>query len=75
MLSTIDNPFNPFDDYEAWLAYDLALGYDTSGFLGRIATLSDDLSDSDQVMALESAIDEIVRENVTGTYIKVQREN
>ena len=75
MLTTVDNPFNPFDDYEAWLAYDLALGYDTSGFLGRIATLSDDLSDSDQVMALESAIDEIVRENVTGTYIKVQREN
>lgn len=74
MLTTVDNPFNPFDDYSAWLAYDLALGYDTSGFLGRIATVSDDLSDSDRQAALESAIDEIVRENVTGTYRKVTKE-
>ena len=73
MLSTIDNPFNPFDDYPAWLAYDRALGYDTSGFLGRIALFSDDLSEADQHAAIEVAIDEIVKENVTGTYVKVTR--
>jgi hypothetical protein len=73
MLTTVDNPFSPFDDYPAWLAYDLALGYDTSGFLGRIATVSDDLSESDQEAALEAAIDEIVKENATGTYRKVTK--
>lgn len=73
MLTTVDNPFSPFDEYQAWLAYDLALGYDTSGFLGRIALVSDDLSDPAQQMAIDMAIDEIIKENVTGTYRKVTK--
>lgn len=73
MLTTVDNPFDPFDDYSAWLAYDLSLGYDTSGFLGRIALVSDDLSESAQQMVIDMAIDEIIKENVTGTYRKVTK--
>lgn len=73
MLTTIDNPFNPFTDYDRWSAWDEDAGYYTSAFLARIAITSSDLSEADQDVALENAIDEIVRENVLGLYVKVSQ--
>jgi hypothetical protein len=74
MLSTIDNPHSPFDDFPAWYAYDVSSGYHSTAFLGRIANLSDQLSEADYDLAIDQAIDEIVRENVLGIYIKVEKE-
>lgn len=73
-LTTIDNPHSPFDDFGAWYAWDMASGYNTCGFLARIIISSDQLSEADQERANELAIDEIVKENVTGVYRKVTRE-
>lgn len=74
MLTTIDNPHSPFDDFAAWYAYDVSFGHHTSSFLARILQDSDQLSDSDQDLAIEHAIDEIVKENVSGVYRKVTKE-
>jgi hypothetical protein len=73
MLTTIDNPYNPFTHYDEWLAFDEANGYHTSEFLARVAKLSFELSESQQAEAIETAIDEIVRYNVLGVYRKVTR--
>jgi len=70
MLTTIDNPWNPFTHFEEWLHWDTAAGYHTTEYLARIAVFSDDLSEADQSLAIENAIDEIVEENVLGIYIK-----
>lgn len=45
MLTTIDNPFNPFEDFESWFKYDLIMGHDTCGTLAREANISDIASD------------------------------
>jgi hypothetical protein len=74
MLTTIDNPHSPFDDFPGWYAYDISSGYYTTSFLARIAQVSDQLSDADYDLAIEKAIDEIVSENVLGIYIKVEKE-
>jgi hypothetical protein len=74
MLTTIDNPHSPFEDWDAWLSWDMAAGYNTSGLLARIAVVSNDLSDKDFDAALVAAIDEIVRENVSGVHRKVTKE-
>lgn len=71
MLTTVDNPFNPFTDFDEWNAYDMASGYYTMAFLARVTVTSHELSDLDQSQAIELAIDEIVRENVLGIYRKV----
>jgi hypothetical protein len=73
MLTTVDNPFDPFTQWDEWFAWDQSAGYNTSGFLARIAKLSDEVSDADYHLALQQAIDEIVRENVLGLYRKVKR--
>lgn len=72
MLTTVDNPFDPFTHYEEWDAWDRAAGYHTSAFLARIVRTSEDLSEADQSQALEQGIEEIVRENVLGVYKKVE---
>jgi hypothetical protein len=73
MLTTVDNPFNPFTMFDAWLEYDIALGYNTVSFLDRIAKVSNDLSEPDQALAVQQAIEEIVQENVSGMWRKVSR--
>lgn len=72
MLSTIDNPFNPFIDFDAWNHWDRVAGYHTLAYLARIIFTSPDLSDVEQDEAIEAAIDEIIEENITGMYITVQ---
>lgn len=74
MLTTIDNPFSPFDDYDAWFAYDLRSGYNSPSYLARVVVTSEDLSETDQLLAIEQGIDEIVELNPLGIYKKVQRE-
>ena len=81
-LTTSDNPFDPFTQYEMWRGYDENVcGYYTSQYLARIAVGSPDLSGPDEERTTEEAIDEIIRMNlplvspVTGTrarYIKVE---
>lgn len=75
MLTTIDNPYNPFTEFDEWLSFDIAKGYNTCGYLARIAMSSDELSDADQSLAIEQAIDEIVEMNVNGLYIKVTEDS
>lgn len=73
MLTTVDNPWNPYTHYDEWYAYDAAKGYDTPGFLARVAQVSLDLSQPDIDDAIESAIDEICQQNITGIYRKASR--
>lgn len=74
MLTTYDNPYDPFEDYDEWYAYDVRSGHHSASLLARIAVVDDDLSEVDIELALEQAIDEIVLENVNGMYRKVQKE-
>ena len=72
-LTTIDNPYNPFDEFEKWFVYDVVKGYNTCGYLARIATVSDQLSDEENFKEIERGIDEIVRLNPK-LYVKVTKE-
>ena len=74
MLTTLDNPYDPFTQFDDWYRYDEDNGYNTCEYLARICETSDELSESDQNLAIEQAIDEIVEFNVTGNYKKVVKE-
>lgn len=73
MLSTSDNPFNPFTQYDEWWAFDTRNGYHSAAYVARITRTSEELSIADQELAIEQAIDEIVSENLFGIYIKVKK--
>ena len=75
MLTTNDNPYNPFDQFALWLLFDKEKGYNTCEYLARIVQLSDDLSEKEIDEETERAIDEIVRYDPFGIYMKVTKDS
>lgn len=71
MLSTHDNPFNPFKDFDSWWSYDTEMGYNSCGRMMRMANLRPDMSPTEEDLEVERAIDEIIKLDFTDTYIKV----
>lgn len=63
-LTTSDNPFNPITQWEKWFAYDNWKGYKTCQYLGRIAHTGDGVSDAINDEIIESAMDEIIKQNL-----------
>lgn len=74
MLTTTDNPYDPFNNYEEWYAFDAQMGYHTPEYLARVCFTSNELSEADQILAIEAAIDSILSTNVLGIYKKVTRD-
>ena len=72
-LTTFDNPFDPFDDFTSWFLYDTEKGYNTCGYLDRIANVTDDMSQKEASKEIERAIDEIIELNPLNIYKKVVR--
>ena len=72
MLTTMDNPYDPWTQWDEWFAWDQSAGYHTPGLLARVARVSDDLPEGEIHLAIQQAIDEIVRENVLGVFRKVK---
>lgn len=70
MLTTKDNPYSPVTEFDQWRTWDESAGYNTLSYLGRVVRSSDELSDADQSLAYEQAMDEIVNNN-GDFYVKV----
>ena len=74
-VTTIDNPFNPFTQFDDWYRYDEQHGYCTSGYIARIAILDDDMPDTMWDEEYERAVNEICDLNILGIYKKVTRKD
>lgn len=74
-VTTLDNPFNFFTQFDDWYAFDTQMGYNTCGYVDRIAKTSNDMSEHDRIRAINDAVDEIVMMNLTGNYTRVVKES
>ena len=68
MLTTTDNEFDPFTQFDAWDARDRELGHYTCSLLAREAMLSQDQSVADEDESIENAIAVIIQENLSGKH-------
>ena len=73
-ITTFDNPYDPYEDFPHWYQYDCDRGYYTCAYLARIARTSDRLSDAENEIEIERAIDEIIKYDFMNIYKKVKRE-
>lgn len=73
-LTTLDNPFDPFTQWDSWFRFDEDEGYHSCAYLARIARTSDQLSPSENEQEIERAIDDIVKHNPLGIYKKIKVE-
>ena len=72
--TTVDNPFNPFEDFNSWFMFDIEKGYYTSNKLGRLTHLRDDMTELEENEEVERAVDELIKIDPLDIYIKVVRE-
>ena len=70
-VTTLDNPYDYFTQFDDWYAFDTQKGYDTCAYVARIALTSNEMSDNDYIQAVNDAVDDIVRLNITGNYKKI----
>ena len=73
MLTTFDNPYDPFDDFTSWFLFDVEKGYYTCSKLARVAKSSEDFSVAEDKAETERAIDEIINYDFLNIYKKVSR--
>ena len=72
-LTTVDNPFDPFKQFDSWFLFDVEKGYNTCSYLGRIARTSDQFSEDEDDREVERAIDEIIKNDFMNIYKKVYK--
>lgn len=74
MITTIDNPFDPFEQIEAWRMFDIEKQHFTCERLARVTRLSPEMSDFEKEQEIERAIDEIIKYDPEDKFIKVTRQ-
>lgn len=70
-LTTFDNPYDPFTQFDQWFLFDVTKGHNTCDYLGRIARTSEQLSQEENDLEVERAIDEIIGLDFMNKYKKV----
>lgn len=74
-LTTFDNPFNPFTNFDDWLLFDNDKGYCSCDYLSRISKTSEALTDEENDDEIERAIDEIIALDPFNIYKKVVQDS
>lgn len=73
MLTTVDNPYDPFEQYDLWESFDQENGYNTPSVLAQYADVSNSMTDSEQLYEISNAIDEILQDDLLLIYKKVEK--
>ena len=74
-LTTIDNPYDPFDQFPQWFLFDVENGYDTCSRLDRVSHYTDDMSEKEVDEEHERAVDAMIRYDFLNIYKKVYRKD
>ncbi len=73
-LSTFDNPWNPFTQFDEWFQFDTEKGYNSCSLLARVAKISLSLGEDENLRIISDAIDEIIANDELDVYIKIPKE-
>lgn len=81
-LTTFDNPYDPFTQFDAWYNFDINREYthrdemyvNCCSILDRYSTITDNMSEAEVNAAIESAIDDVIKYDVNNVYKKIKRE-
>ena len=77
MLSSYDNPFNPFDpnEFKQWLFFENDKGFDPCSIVARLANITDDMSEDEIDIETERAIDAFIAADFSNNFIKLTKNN
>lgn len=73
-ITTIDNPFDPFEEFDEWFMFDIEKGYYTCSKLARLIDIEEELSYDQEDELLEEAINKLIEIDPLDIYIKVTKD-
>ena len=75
MLTTIDNPYDPFEQFALWLMFDKEKGYDSCERLARLVQpkIENDMSEQEINVITENAIDDLIKDDFLNIFTKAFR--
>lgn len=74
MLTTFDNPYDPFEQFEEWFLFDVEKGYNTCAYMGRLSKITDDMSQKEIDEECDRVMDQIIKYDFMNIYKKVCRD-
>lgn len=73
LITTTDNPFDPFDQFDSWNQFDTEKGYYSCSRVARLLNITEDMSEIEIGNEYERAIDRLVQLDPTNLYAKVTK--
>ena len=70
MLTTFDNPYNPFVDFSSWYMFDCENDHNTCGRLARLLNVDNEMTEKEVDEERIRAIDFMLKYDVEGIYFK-----
>lgn len=74
LLSTDDNPYSPFDEFDRWYEFDTFHNYNSLEYIDRIAQTNPNDSEEERSRKVNEAIDQIIKFDPLNIYRKVSKE-
>lgn len=71
LLTTVDNPYHPIDQYDDWRQFDMEHGYYTEQRLAKVAAISYSLTDLENQRNINAAVDDFIRLDELGLYKRI----
>lgn len=68
MLTTFDNPYNPFVDFSSWYMYDCEMQHNTCARLARFVDIDSEMTNREIDEAKEAAMNFIVKYDLEGIF-------
>ena len=75
MITTYDNPYNPMEDYDKWLDFDMLHGYNSQSRGARLLKLKPGMSDAEEQIAFNKAVDRLIEIDPLCIYTKIVVKN
>lgn len=75
MLTTFDNPYDPFEQFTLWMMFDKEKGYNTCERLMRLANITEDMSQIEIDAEVDRAMDRLIELDFTNTFKKCFKNN
>lgn len=75
MLTTFDNPYDPFEQFTSWYLFDVEKGYNCCSRIARIAKCTDDMTQREVNAEIERAIDVILKHDFMNIFKKIKKES
>lgn len=73
-LTTIDNPYDYFEQFTSWLLFDKEQGYNTCEKIARLVNITDDMTQQEEDLAIEAAIDRLIELDFLNIYKKIKKQ-